>query len=118
LISSRSRSSAFGVFLQHRPGGLECRSDRVHRRRRGRGGRDGLHQQVLHHLRAVEQDLALVGVVAEERALGQSGPHGDLRHGGLLEPLLGVELHGRLCQPAASVRLPSTHGMIVRDDSD
>jgi hypothetical protein len=54
----------------------------------------------------------------EERALGQSGPRGDLGHRGLLEPLLGIQRHGRLRQSAGRVRLPPTHGTMVRDDSN
>jgi hypothetical protein len=53
----------------------------------------------------------------EERALGQSCPRGDLRHRGLFEPLLGVERQRGLRQPAARVRLPSTHDTMIRDDS-
>ena len=40
---------------------------------------------------AGEQNLALVGEVPEERSLRESGPFGDLRHRGRLEPTLGVE---------------------------
>ena len=72
----------------------------------------------MHRVEAVEQDLALVGEMPEERPLGQSGPHGDLRHRGLVESPLGVERQRYLRQPAARVRLPSTHSAIIRNDSD
>ena len=67
--------------------------------------------------RAVEQDLALVGEVPEERSLRQTRPPGDLRHRGLVEPALDVELQGGLLKPAARVRLPTDHASIIVDDS-
>ena len=63
--------------------------------------------------RAGEQHLALVGEVAEEGALGEPGPLGDLGDGGLLEAVLDVELQRRLREPAACVRLPSAHVAIL-----
>ena len=125
LISSRSWSSAFAAMTAWRcraksrrswssgAGGLEGRGDRVDRRRGIRRAGDGAHEELLQRARAPEQDLALVGEVPEERSLGQPGPLGDLRHRGLLEPALAVELQGRLLEPAARVRLPSTHAPIV-----
>ena len=68
-----------------------------------------LDEQLLQRAGAREQNLALVGEVPEERSLGQPGPLGDLRHGGLLEPALAVERERRLLEPAACVRLPTTH---------
>ena len=107
-----------GVFLEHRARGFE---GRAHRGDRGRGvGRvgDGPGDELLQHLRAGEQDLALVGEVPEERPLREPRPLGDLRHRGLLEPALAVELQRRLLEPAARVRLPSAHASIIVDDSD
>ena len=91
-------------------GGLEAGGDRVDRRRGRRARRRRRPRRtLLQRARAAEQHLALVGEVAEERPLRQPGPLGDLRHGGLLEPALAVELQRRLREPAARVRLPATH---------
>ena len=125
LISSRSCSSALAAMMAWRcrgssrrswssgAGGLEARGDRVDRRHGlGRVG-DRAHEELLQRARAREQHLALVGEVPEERALGEPRPLGDLRHRGLLEPALAVELERRLLEPAARVRLPSSHAPIV-----
>jgi len=58
---------------------------------------------------AFEQHLALVGEVAEERALGESGARRDLGHGGLVVAPLGIELERRLLQASGGIRLPTTH---------
>nr|WP_308129471.1 hypothetical protein [Actinoplanes polyasparticus] len=66
---------------------------------------------------AGEEDLALVGEVAEERALGEAGTFGDLGHRRLVEASLGVQVHGRLAEAGLRVRLPATHAPIVGEDS-
>jgi len=58
---------------------------------------------------ALEEHLALVGEVAEERALGEPGAGGDLGHGGLLVAPLGVELERRLLQTPGGIWFPTTH---------
>ena len=62
-----------------------------------------------------EHDLALVGEVAVERPLGESGRLGDLRHGGLIEAVLAVELEGRLAKTAAC---PGSRRNYVYGDDD
>jgi hypothetical protein len=56
---------------------------------------------------AVEEDLALVREVPEERALVDAGPGGDLRRGGLVEAALPVQVEGRLREAAASCTWPT-----------
>ena len=70
---------------------------------------DGLHEELLQVARAAEQHLALVGEVAEERALRHARALGDLGDGGVLEPALAVEGEGGLLEPAPAVGLPSRH---------
>ena len=72
---------------------------------------------LLQRARAVEEDLALVGEVAEERALGDACALGDVLDGRLLEPALGVQLQRHAREAAARVRLPSTHADESSDDS-
>jgi hypothetical protein len=66
----------------------------------------------------VEEDLALVAVVAEEGALGQADGLGDLRGGRALEPAGGEQLQRRSLQPLRGSRLPARHVSECRDDSD
>jgi hypothetical protein len=106
---------AFGEEVGRR---LERCDHRLERRHRiGRAG-DGGHQQLLQRARAREQDLALVGEVPEEGPLREPRTLGDLRHRGLLEPALGIELQRRLLQAATRVRLPPAHAPILDDDSN
>src|SRR6185312_3308096 len=44
-----------------------------------------------------------------ERALGEPGPAGDLRHRGLLEPALGVQVQRGLGEAFTGVGLPAAH---------
>ena len=125
LISSRSLQLGVGgddglplpgvvaVLTEQLGGRVERGRDGAHRRRGGRRGLQRGDQAVLQRLRPGEQHLALVGEVPEERPRGQSGPVGDLGHGGLLVPALDVQLHRCLAEPTARVRLPSTHGRRV-----
>lgn len=71
---------------------------------------DGAHHEFLEGVGASEQYLALVGEVPKERALGEPRSLSDLRHGGLVEPVLTVELQGCLLEATGGVGLPSTHG--------
>jgi len=63
------------------------------------------------------------GISAQDRAttirvaVDPAAAPGDLRHGGPLEPALDEQLQRRLLEPAARVRLPSTHALIICDDS-
>ena len=63
---------------------------------------------------SLEEHLALVGEVAEERALGESGARGDVGHGGLLVAALGVELERGLLQAPGGVWFPTTHARDAR----
>jgi hypothetical protein len=54
----------------------------------------------------------------EERALGQPGPCRDLGDGGVLEAPLAVQIEGGLLEPTPRIRLPPTHGAILRDGSN
>ena len=84
--------------------------ERTGRRERGAHGRrtatrsrrldHGVHQQRLEQSRAREEDLALVGEVPEERALGHTRPLGDLGHGRPVEPAVPVAAR----RPPASSR--------------
>ena len=56
--------------------------------------------------------------VAVERPLREAGALGDLRHRGLVEAVLAVELEGRLPEAAACVGLPAAHGSDSSDGSD
>jgi len=100
-------------LLDHGAHGLKRRAHRVQRPGGGRRARDGLHQQVKHRVGAVEQDLALIGEVPEERPLGQPGSGGDVGHRGLVEATFGEHLRRGLLQPAARIRLPPAHGPIL-----
>ena len=98
------------ALSQERADDVEAGGDRVDR---GGGlGRAGnaLREPRLELIRAGEEDLALVGEMPEERALGQPGTVGDLGDGGLLKAALVLQLEGRLGQPALGVGLPSAHG--------
>ena len=125
LINSRSRSSGVAAMIAARwrararrswsgaADRLEARGDRLEGRQgRGRAG-DGAHEEVLQVLGTLgrEQHLAFVGEVAEERALRDARPLGDLRDGGAVEPALAVEREGRPLKPATTVSLPSTHAL-------
>ena len=97
------------ALLEQGAGGFQCRGDRLDRRRGLWRACDGADQELLQHACAREQHLALIGEVPEERPLGEPRPLGDLRHRGLLEPALDVELKRRLLQTATRVRLPPAH---------
>ena len=113
LALTRERSA----LLEQSARGLETAGNRVHRRCGIWRAGDGAHEEFLQRPRAREQNLAFVGEVPEERSLCESRPFGDLRHRGLFESALAVELQCRLLEPAARVWLPSTHGPMVSDDS-
>jgi hypothetical protein len=117
LISSRSRSPSFDALPLARelPAALlfeqrgECGQAHADRLERGRGvGRtgDGVDEQAFHFLGAAEEHFTLVGEVAEEGSLGESGSLRDLRHRGLLEAAIGVERQRRLLEPAARRHRP------------
>lgn len=76
----------------------------------GWGIGDGSHGFPLHRFQGVKEHLALVGEQPEERSLVHAGAGGDLRSGGLLEALGGVQLQRGLGKTAARIRLPSPHG--------
>ena len=82
------------------------------RRRRGRleHGRD---EEVVESLRAAEEHLFLVGEVAKEGALRETGAFGDLGDGRLVESLFAVEDEGGLGEPSLTVRFPTHHWTIL-----
>ena len=100
-----------GALLKHGGSGKRALRGGVDRRQRVGSAGDAANEQFLKLTGAREQHLALVGEVAEERSLGQSRALGDLRDGGFLEALLGVELDRRLREPAAAVWFPTDHAL-------
>ena len=77
------------------------------------GAEHGVDHELQQQLRALEQHLALVREVPEERPLRDPGPLGDLRHGGPVVTALDVELHRGALEPAPCVRRPPSHGATV-----
>ena len=75
-------------------------------------------EDLLQRARAPEEDLAFVGEVAEERALGEPGAFGDLGRGRLVVAPLGEELERRLFESSPPVGLPSAHDGYFSDDRD
>ena len=61
-----------------------------------------------------EEDLAFIGVLAEEGSLGEPRALGDLRHRRVLEPPLGEQVESGLLEPPAAVWFPSTHALDSR----
>jgi len=98
-------------FLEQRPGRFERRRHGVERSRARRSARDARREELLQALGPREQHLALVGEVAEERALREPRALGDFDHCRLLEPALAEELQGGALQALASVRFPAAHGI-------
>ena len=95
------------------PGGLKpgrCRIDR--RLRVGRVG-DDADDQLLQRAPAGEQNLAFISEVTEEGPLGQPRPLGNLRHRGVLKPVLAIQCERCLREPAARIGFPSTHARII-----
>ena len=79
------------------------------------GGRlgDALGEQPAQRLLAGDEQLALVGEVPEEGALGDAGALGDLRDGRGVVPLLGEQVDGGDDEPLARARFPSSHAAIL-----
>ena len=102
------------ALLEERRGRGERAGDRVDGGGPGRRIRDPVHQEVPKNGGAGEEDLPLVGEVAEERPLRQPGPGRDVRHGGPAEAALTVELDRRLEQAAGGVRFPAGHAARLR----
>jgi hypothetical protein len=98
---------------QHLRRGVQSGGHGVDRRDALRRGRDRFDEQLLQRSRAPEQNLALVGEVAEERPLGQPRALRDLGDRGLREAALAVELQRGLLEPSTRVWLPSSHRVIV-----
>jgi len=88
---------------------MQPRADRFDRRQRLRCVGDRSDEQLLQCNGSVEQHLALVGEVPEERALGQSGAPSDLRDRGVVVPALAVQRHRCLGEPSTGVGLPTNH---------
>jgi hypothetical protein len=86
------------------------------RRRVGGAGRAGqraaeaLLQQREQRRVLVEEDLLLVGEVAEERALGDAGGSGDLPDRRPVVAVLGEEPERGVAQPLPGPLLPARHG--------
>src|ERR1019366_77788 len=76
---------------------------------------DPVGEQPAQGLLAGDQELALVGEVPEEGALGDPGALGDLRHRGGVVPLLGEQVDGRDDESLSCPRLPSSHEAIIGD---
>jgi hypothetical protein len=80
-------------------------------RRAARHRRDRAGQQVPQLRLAAEEDLALVGEVAEEGPLGEAGAGGDVPGRGLVVAALQVQLErGLLQQPPHFIPVP-WHGL-------
>src|SRR5262249_50547946 len=101
------------ALFEERTNTLEGAGYRLQRWNGGRRIGKRAHQCLAHRRLAPEQDLALVGEVAEERALRQTGARRYLRHRGLVEPALAVERERGALKSAAAVWLPSTHSVIL-----
>ena len=89
----------------------------VNRRRVLRSFSHRLDQQRLEGCRPEEQDLTLVGEVAEKSSLREAGALGNFSDRRLFESTLGIELRGGLNKSTASVWFPPTHLQMVPDDS-
>jgi hypothetical protein len=63
---------------------------------------------------AIEEYLALVWEVPEKRPRVDSGTLSYVRCGGLIEPVLPIEIQGRLLKAAARVCSASWHSRMVR----
>ena len=111
-----SRGAELAVHRAHRArGALEAGGDRLERAgARGRLG-DALGQQPAQRLLAGDQQLALVGEVPEEGALGDPGALGDLRDRRGVVPLLGEQVDGRQDEAFARSWFPPSHGAILCD---
>jgi hypothetical protein len=97
---------------------VERGGDRLKRRCviRGLGDRGDEHRAKL--VLAVEDDLAFIGEVAKEGALGESCARGDLGDCGLFVAVLEVQLERSELQAPARVRLPSSQAPMLSVDSD
>ncbi len=106
VAQARERAPLLAEEVGRREQGGGDRGDRA--RVRGRA-RERAHHRLLQPLRAVEQHLALVGEMAEERARGQPCALGNGGHGGLFVADLAEQFDGGLAKAARRVRLPATH---------
>lgn len=84
-------------------------ADDLDRRRVRRRGIHAAEERLREQLLPVEERLALVGEVAEERALGQADGLGDLRRRRLFEPAGGEQLERGPLQPLRGSRFPTHH---------
>jgi nucleoside-diphosphate-sugar epimerase len=89
--------------------GVERGGDGLQRRGAIGSGGDRVGEGTVKDVLADEQHLAFVGNVAEERALGQPCPLGDLDHGRVLVALLGEQLKCGAHEARPGVRLPAGH---------
>jgi hypothetical protein len=94
---------------------LQAGRHRLERARVGRRLGDAVGEQPAERLLARDQQLALVGEVPEEGALGDARALGDLRHRGGVVPLLGEQVDGRDHEPLGRPGLPSGHGASIGD---
>ena len=131
LCSSRSCSAGFcsitvwRVRLKDRALVREERRRRLHRGRHdlqrrasGRCGLDPLEEDPNQLLLPVEQHLALVAEVAEERALGQPDARAMSAAVVWSNPCSGEESRAAACSRSSRAGLPSPHGGEPSDDSD
>src|SRR5580692_4501398 len=95
--------------LEPSRGGFESHGDSSQRSRRIGSAGDSVDEELLQRAGAPEQNLALVGEVAEERALRQAGARGNFGDRGLVVSALAVELEGRLLKSAERIGFPSSH---------
>ncbi len=110
-------SGEFATLLEETGSCLEGRDHHIDRSRRIRCFSNEGYEEILQGGRPREQNLGFVSEVPEERSLRESRPLSDLRHRGLFEPSLAIEVEGCLLEPIVCVGLPTGHLVIVLDDS-
>ena len=99
------------ALLEHRACRFDARDGRVEWGGSVGCGRNRGHDKFVQLGSSREEDLPLVREVAEEGPFCEPSALGYLCDGRVVEPALAVELHRRLFQAAASVRLtPTVHG--------
>ena len=116
-IGGHGRLEAGGELPVHRPhrarGPFEAGRDRIERCRGRSAPGDALGQQLTQRFLSGDQNLALVREVAKERALGDAGALGDLRHGRRVVSLLGEQVDGGQDESLACSRFPARHHVII-----
>lgn len=92
------------------------RGDTPDGRHLGLGGPNRFEEAISHLVPSTEQHLTL-GEVTEERALGRTGAVRDLGNRGGVAPALDEQVQRGAFQAFPRIRLPSTHGATLNDDT-